>query len=79
MALIVVQQIGEDDEDEDKDRNDNRESSKEDSTNKTFLYYFQLLGMASGMIQILASYIIRRGMGNELDGTYIIPISAGLI
>jgi hypothetical protein len=45
---------------------------------KTFLYYFQRLGMASGMMQILAPYIIRRGTGNELDGTYIIPISADL-
>jgi hypothetical protein len=34
--------------------------------------------MASGMMQILAPYIIRRGTGNELDGTYIIPISADL-
>jgi hypothetical protein len=46
---------------------------------KTFLYYFQRLGMASGMMQILAPYVIRRGTGNELDGTYIIPISADLI
>ena len=46
---------------------------------KTFLYYFQRLGMASGMMQILAPYIIRRGTGNELDGTYIIPISADSI
>jgi hypothetical protein len=32
--------------------------------------------MAGGMMQILAPYVIRRGTGNELDGTYIIPISA---
>ena len=42
---------------------------------KTFLYYFQRLGTASGMIQILAPYVIRRGTGNELDGTYMISIS----
>ena len=34
----------------------------------TFLHYFQRLGMASGMMQILAPYVIRRGTGNELDG-----------
>jgi Protein of unknown function (DUF3435) len=46
---------------------------------KTFLYYFQRLGMASGMMQILTPYVIRRGTGNELDGTYIFPISADSI
>ena len=42
---------------------------------KTFLYHFQRLGMASGMMQILAPYVIRRGTGNELDGMCIILIS----
>jgi hypothetical protein len=46
---------------------------------KTFLYYFQRLGMASGMMQILAPYVIRRGTGNELDGTYMISIRRGPI
>jgi acyl-[acyl carrier protein]--UDP-N-acetylglucosamine O-acyltransferase len=31
--------------------------------------------MASGMMQILAPYIIRRGTGNELNDIYIISIS----
>ena len=45
----------------------------------TLLYYFQRLGMASGLMQILALYVIRRGTGNELDGTYMISISADSI
>jgi hypothetical protein len=35
--------------------------------------------MASGIMQILVSYIIRRGTGNELNDTYIIFISADSI
>jgi hypothetical protein len=29
--------------------------------------------MASGMMQILAPYVIRRGTGNELDGMSMTP------
>jgi Protein of unknown function (DUF3435) len=43
---------------------------------KTFLYYFQRLGVASRMMQILTLYVIRRGTGNELDGMSMTPISA---
>ena len=42
----------------------------------TFLYYLQRLGMATGFMQILAPYDIRRGTGNELDGTQV-PITGG--
>src|SRR5271170_3245013 len=45
---------------------------------KTFLYYFQRLGMASGMVHILAPYVIRRrGTGNELRYVYN-PYQRGL-
>jgi Protein of unknown function (DUF3435) len=35
---------------------------------RTLLYYLQRLGMATGFMQILQPYDIRRGTGNELDG-----------
>jgi hypothetical protein len=41
----------------------------------TFLYYLQRLGMTTGFMQILAPYDIRRGTGNELDGTQLLITS----
>ena len=35
----------------------------------TYLYYLQRLGLATGFMQILAPYDIRRGTGNKVDGT----------
>jgi|SRR5271170_4119312 len=34
----------------------------------TYLFYLQRLGQLTGFMQILTSYDIRRGTGNELDG-----------
>jgi Protein of unknown function (DUF3435) len=33
-----------------------------------YLYYLQRLGLATGFMQILAPYDIRRGTGNKVDG-----------
>lgn len=35
----------------------------------TYLYYLQRLGLATGFMQILGPYDIRRGAGNKVDGT----------
>jgi Protein of unknown function (DUF3435) len=43
----------------------------------TYLYYLQRLGLATGFMQILGPYDIRRGAGNKVDGTSrrsLIPI-----
>jgi Protein of unknown function (DUF3435) len=37
---------------------------------RNFLYYLQRLGMATGMMQLLQPYQLRRGTGNEIDGMY---------
>ena len=38
-----------------------------------YLYYLQRLGLATGFMQILGPYDIRRGVGNKVDGMSPIP------
>lgn len=37
----------------------------------TYLYFLQRLGLAAGFMQILGAYVVRRGAGEAVDGTFL--------